>query len=250
MTQKFVILQTLKKLLSESNLTYSKLGKLLKLSEPTVKRILNGKTTLGIERLEEILKILGVDFLQFAQLIAMDTDAELKQLTLSQERILSNNEKLLAFFYLLLRGYSIKQISQRYHFSEKEAFTMALSLEKAKLIEVHPNNRIKILVSRFVQWRTGGPLELKFRTANQAHFINNAFTGPNEIFRFISVLLPEKSISEFNERFLRLFDEIRENSSLREARNPTSNRPYTLLLAGREYIPEFIKKYSKGNEYT
>ncbi len=247
MTQKHTILQILKRLLSESGITYAELARKLKVSEISVKRMLNGKTALDIERMEKILKILGVDFLHFAQQLTLDSEMNLKQLSVAQEMLLAKNEKLLAFFYLLLRGYSFAQICQRYEFSEREAFALALKLEKAQLLEVHPNNRVKLLVSRFVQWRERGPLEQKFRTTNQANFLRDSFNEANDIFRFVTVLLPEKSLSEFIDQFNRLLHEMRETSTMREVRDPKLNRPFTLLIAGREFIPEFIKRYLKNS---
>ncbi|MFM8342711.1 MAG: hypothetical protein ACKN9F_10910, partial [Methylomonas sp.] len=56
-------------------------------SEITIVRILNGKTALGIERLELILKLLGTDFFQFVQELSIATEVHLEQLTEAQEKI-------------------------------------------------------------------------------------------------------------------------------------------------------------------
>ena len=243
MTQSHTLLKIIKRLLLQQQVTYSQLAIKLKVSEITVKRMLNGNTSLDIKRLEKIFKVLGVDFLDVAQLLTIETEKVAKQLTENQEMQLSQNNKLLAFFYLLMKGYSFQQICSKYDFSEKEAFSFANSLEKLKIIEVHPNNHIKILVSRFVKWRTQGPLEKKFRTENQAQFLNGTFDGPQDLVQFLTVLLPEKVLLDFKYQFTRLIEEMREASSMREVRDPNLSKPFTLLLAGREFVPMFIEKY-------
>lgn len=119
-------------MLHEKEITYSQLAKKLELSEITIVRILNGKTALDIESLELILKLLGTDFFQFVQELSIATEVHLVQLTEAQEKILAKNEKLLALFYLLLRGHSLNQICHSYDFSENEAFRLALKLEEAR----------------------------------------------------------------------------------------------------------------------
>lgn len=243
MTQKYTILRILKRLLSENQITYSQLAKQMRISEVSIKRMLNGKTSLDVDRMEVILKIIGIDFLNFAEQLTLESELNLKQLSENQEKSLAKNEKLLAFFYLVLRGHSFEQIAKRYSFSEKEVLTYALKLEKEKILELHPKNRIKLLVSRYVQWRENGPLEQKFRSKNQNQFLNSRFKDPNTIFRFATILLPEKSIANFIEQFNRLIEEMRETSTMREVRDPKLNRPFTLFIAGREYIPEFINQF-------
>jgi len=245
MTQSHTILRIIKRLLLQRQITYSQLAKNLKVSEISVKRMLNGNTSMSIDRLEKIFKLLGIDFLDLAQLLTTETDKLTNQLTERQEMQLAQNGKLLAFLYLLMKGYNFKQICQRYDYTENEALLFANKLEKLKILELHPNNHVKLLVSKMVQWRKQGPLEKKFRADHQAHFLGGTFDGPNDIIHFLTVLLPERTLHDFKHQFVRLIEEMRETSSMKEVRDPNLSRPFTLLLAGRDFVPPFIEKYRR-----
>ena len=46
-----------------------------------------------------------------------------------------------------------------YQFTEREALQYLIRLDRLKVIELQPGNRVRLLVSRHFSWRPGGPVQ-------------------------------------------------------------------------------------------
>ena len=97
------IIETLKQYLKAKGITYKQLAEEIELSEASVKRLFS-KQTFSLSRLEDVCRILDIDFYD---LVLMDKERSrktLKKLTIEQEQILVNDEKLLIFLYFFIHG--------------------------------------------------------------------------------------------------------------------------------------------------
>ncbi len=157
MNQTKQLIITLKKVLKAKDITYKNLSKEMGLSEATIKRMFS-KKSFSLVRLEEICNTIDLDFYELAKIAKKSSETKEKILTIEQEKVLAENQKLLTFFYFLLNGWSVPLVIEEYKYSEKETTEMLLKLDQIGLIELHPNNRIKLLVSTNVFWNSDGPL--------------------------------------------------------------------------------------------
>src|SRR5438552_3687087 len=84
-------------------LNSSRLGRGIRLSEPSVKRILS-RATLNLHRLEQICGALDVSIHEVTRLAAEQSTESAELLTLEQETALAGDANLFACFYLLANG--------------------------------------------------------------------------------------------------------------------------------------------------
>ena len=186
------IIQTLKKLLRSKGVTYSRLAKVLELSEASVKRIFS-EETFSLDRLGKICNVLGITIHDLANLANKNGRENIYCYTLEQERFFCNNLSCLAFFDMLLNLGSVKNIQKKFKVSQKKISFYLSSLEKLGLIERHPYDRVKLLVSNNVQWIRNGPLRKKLFDLAKAEFLNNEFDEKNSFYKFITAQISKST---------------------------------------------------------
>jgi DNA-binding Xre family transcriptional regulator len=145
------LVETLKQYLKAKDITYKQLAKEMELSEASVKRLFS-KHTFSLSRLEDVCRILDIDFYDLVLMDKERSRKNLKKLTTEQEQVLLNNEKLLIFLYFLINGWTVALIIEGYDYSEVEAVQMLSKLEKMEILELHPNNHVRMLISKNEFW--------------------------------------------------------------------------------------------------
>lgn len=141
-------------------ITQADIAKELDVSIGTIKRWYSGKgfTVSSIQQLSEYLGI------SLSQLFAeIENEKETFEYTLKQEKILAQKPELLVFFDHLLRGKSIKQIQNLFNIKNQKTDQILLALDKVGLIELHENNKVKLLRKGEPVWKKDGPLSKKFK---------------------------------------------------------------------------------------
>lgn len=173
MTQTSGLVQELKKQLKLRGITYRQLAEELSLSESAVKQMFaSGNMTLA--RLDRLCEILG---LSISDLVSL-TDAnaqQLQSLTAEQETELIDDPKLLLVAYCLVNHWSFDDITHRYSISEVEGIRYLARLDRMKLIELLPGNRVKPLIASNFNWQKNGPIERYFRQEVQHQFFHSDF---------------------------------------------------------------------------
>jgi hypothetical protein len=77
-----------------------------------------------------------------------------------------------------------EEIVRDYKFSEREAQQHLVRLDRLKVIELQPGNRVRLLVSRHFSWRPGGPVQKHIHQKMLREFFASAFAGGQEEFFF------------------------------------------------------------------
>jgi len=239
------LLTTLKKYLKAQGITYRQLAEELELSEASVKRLFS-EQSFSLKRLEEICKYLDIDFYDLARMSKEREEGISKVLTIEQERSLANNPKLLAFLYLLISGWSLPLIKTGYEISELELSKILLKLDQLGLIELHPHNKVRLLVSKNVFWRKDGPIWNLYKKRVQDEFLDYAFDSPNERLVFLPGKLSDASqkiILKQVDKLIKQFNELAEM----DASLPLTGRSSTgLLVAFRPWVLSLISNLKKS----
>ena len=209
MAQVSLLVTELKRYLKSQGVTYAQLGKQLKLSESSVKRLF-ALDSFSLQRLEQTLNVLG---LEIADLVAMMNEHRefLTELTPEQEDALLADPKLLLMMYLLINGWPLAAITATFAIDEAEAERLLIRLHRARIIELLPFNRVKLLTARNFTWRKDGPVQKFFAREVQREFLDSAFSGPGEHLRFVAGLLSRTSLAQLQQsidRLTREFDEL------------------------------------------
>ena len=173
MTQSSGIIKELKSQLKVHRVTYRDLAQELGLSESAVKQMFaSGNMTLT--RLDRICEILGYDL---GALVQMTDDAgkQLQSLSIEQENELISDSKLLLVAYCIVNHWTFAEILDRYELTEVEGIRYLVRLDRMKLIELLPGNRVKPLISSNFNWQPDGPIESYFQKEVQGPFFNSDF---------------------------------------------------------------------------
>jgi hypothetical protein len=219
----------LKKSVRARGLTYAELGRRLRLSESSVKRMFS-RGTFTLARIEEVLAAVELDLYEVARM-SRGAAAGPAELTHEQELGLARDERLLAVFWLVLNGWNFEEILGAFSVTRTE-LTMAFArLEKLKLIEWGPRERARLLVARDFVWRPGGPAKKAYARRAMAEFLHARFDAPLEMLRFESRELSAESAATLKSKLERLVTEFKELAEADSAL-PSGRRVAFALLAG------------------
>jgi len=219
MSQTRRIHDEMKRSLREAGLTYADVARGLELSEASVKRLF-ARASLSLRRLERVGELAGVSLVDLVE--RMESDREyLTRLTDEQERALVANPKLLLLTYLVLNGAGPFEVCDEYRVRRSEAQRLLVKLDRLRIIELRPFNRIKLLTASNFSWRKDGPVQRLFREQVQDEFLDADFDGPAEALRFVSGSLSAANRAQLCralDRLAREFEEaVRQDQALPRA---------------------------------
>lgn len=172
------LLGTLKRYLKVKGMTYRMLADEMQLSEAAVKRMFS-KKAFSLVRLEQVCSVLDIDFYDLVVMDRQRNRSAAESLTREQEEVLERNEKLGFLLYFLSNGWSVEQVTEEFEYSEPEVVRMLGTLEELGLLEVHPNNRIKLLASANAYWQVAGSIRKEIHQAFVTDFLEDSFNHPS-----------------------------------------------------------------------
>ena len=224
------LLETLKKYLTAKGITYKQLAHEMGLSEASIKRLFS-KKTFSLVRLEEVCRVLDIDFYDLVLMDRKGSAKSTKVLSTEQERFLLNDRKLLIFLYFLVNGWSVSLIKEQYDYSTTEAVRMLAKLERLGLLERHPNDRVRMHISKNIFWQTNGPLWQAYHTLFIEDFMDDPFSRPNERFMFSPGQFSEASLRIIQKKIDNLIKEYNQLAEMDSAL-PLEDRHSTGLFIG------------------
>lgn len=179
MSQSSRLVKVIKQELKARQISYRDLAEQLQLSESAVKQMFSaGNFTL--KRLDALCDILSLEFAELAKL-ACDNHSALEGLTIEQEERLVSDPVLLLVTYCVVNGWRFEEILKRYRVSETQCVQKLAELDRMRLAELLPGNRIRALIGINFRWQPNGPIEQFFRREVQDQFFDNAFDTPDAI---------------------------------------------------------------------
>lgn len=240
MSETAQLIAIIKKKLKGQGMTYRDLARALAISEPSVKRILSsGRLT--ISRLSEISNLLGYTLAELTK-EAISERPRLFMLTEKQEREVVSEPKLLIVAVCALNHWTIAEIVEYYSLTKEECIKYLLRLDKLRIIDLLPNNRIRINVARDFDWLPLGPINQYFQTRGINDFLKSNFTQEDESMAFVHGMFSDHARAQIQNELRRLrqkFAELHEDS----LSVPLDKRSgIGILLATRKWEPADFKK--------
>lgn len=221
MPQLASLVDELKRHLRKQGITYLQIAKHLRMSESNVKRMFS-RQSFSARRLETICNLAGLEIADLVELMNQRREY-LTELTPEQEDALLRDPKLLLLTYLLLNGWRLDEVTQHFMIDPPELDRLLIQLHRAKIIELLPFNRFKLLTARNFSWRKDGPVQRLFSQLVQHEFFASRFDGPGDQLRFVAGLLSPASLAQVKQsidRLAREFDEL----NRRDAALPIAER--------------------------
>ncbi|HKT73025.1 MAG TPA: helix-turn-helix transcriptional regulator [Steroidobacteraceae bacterium] len=194
MADRDLIVTELKRALRESDVTYAEVARKLGLSLASVKRLFStGDFTL--QRVDAICDLIGVRLAEILER-AHERSAPEKQLTVGQEQQIVADPKLFFVTWLVLNRTPFEEIVRDYRFGERDVLGYFIKLDRLKVIELQPGNRVRLLVNRQFSWRAGGPVQKYVHQKLLREFFASHFSGPQDEFFFHGRAVTENALSQ------------------------------------------------------
>jgi DNA-binding Xre family transcriptional regulator len=239
MARTAALIDALKRELKARAITYGALARHLAMSEASVKRMFARKE-FTLSRLDRICELAGIEFSDLVR-GASSGDAVILQLTYEQEREFVADHRLMLVALCTLNHWSFEDIVAAYGIAPAQCIQLLARLDRLKFIELLPNNRVRLLVSRAFSWIPDGPIQRFFKEQAQ-DFFRSRFDGENELLLLANGALSRRSLSAL---LARLRKTAAEFSAMRgdDAGLPARERaPVTLLLAVRPWEPDVLRR--------
>ncbi|MFK8014129.1 MAG: helix-turn-helix domain-containing protein [Gammaproteobacteria bacterium] len=233
MTTSAKVVATLKAQLKQRGMTYRELAQRLDLSESAIKHMFS-TGNLSLKRLDDICGVLELGLGDLVN-IAQASDPRIETLSPELEAQLVADIRLLLVAYCLVNYWTVDEILARYRISPSQGMRLLTKLDRMKLIELQPGNRVRLLIANNFQWQKNGAIEQYFRRHVQAEFFDSDFTEDGALRIAKNAMLSIKSQRVLNQR-LQAIGEQFDEASRDERRLPARERDgVTMVLAIRNW---------------
>nr|WP_282452960.1 DUF6471 domain-containing protein [Lysobacter sp. CAU 1642] len=206
------MVEALKRRLRQEGLTYAQLGERIGLSEPSVKRLFS-RGRFSLQQLLACCSALDIELGALCQ-SRQARAAELRELSVSQEKALAADPRLLLCFHLLVQGWTLSDMARQYGFRGTDRTLLLARLDQLGLIELLPQDRIRLRVPRDFRWRTQGPVRRRYGAAVLQEFLLDRFQGERALLRFEVRELSEASLQVVRRKMEKLAQEVSELAEL------------------------------------
>lgn len=208
MPQTAPLIDTLKQALKNHRITYAEIARRLNMSEANVKRMFASRR-FSLDRLEDICALMQLELTDLFQLYEASRQ-RIDHLSAEQEKELVANTKLLLVAVSVRNRLSFDDIVDHYNISETECIHHLAKLDKLKIIDLLPNNRIKLRIDDAFRWLPGGPIDRFFEQQIKNQFLKSRFNGEMEQRLFLFGLLSDTSVQILQNKIQALSKEFTE----------------------------------------
>jgi transcriptional regulator with XRE-family HTH domain len=208
MTQANALVDTLKQALKQHGLTYARVAQHLGMSEANVKRMFATRR-FTLERLEAFCRLMQMELTDLFQLYE-ESRQHISQLTEEQEQELVSDAQLLLVAVSVRNRLSFDDIVHNYRISKTDCIRYLARLDKLKIIDLLPNNRIKLRIDEHFRWLPNGPIDRFFETQIKNQFLKSRFGGELEQRLFLFGLLGDASVEVMLKKMQALSKEFTE----------------------------------------
>jgi hypothetical protein len=194
-----------------------------------------------IDRLVQISNIVGFTLAELSKLADVE-QPRLNTLTEKQESEVVSDSKLLIVAVCALNHWTMEEITELYNITKPECIKYLLKLSSLRIIDLLPNNRIRIIVARDFDWLPFGPIRRYFIEHGMQDFLTSDFSVEGETMTFVHGMFTDQALAQIQDEMRRIrkkFAELHEESLAA----PLSKRSGVgFLMALRGWEPIVFKK--------
>lgn len=233
------LIDVLRRELKARHITYHMIAERIALSESSIKRMFSTRS-LTLHRLDEILDASGIS-LQDLTLRSYE-ESLIDELSYEQEEELIRDPKKFIVAVSALNYLTLEQIVEIYAISHADVLAYLVRLDHLGILELNPNNKIKLLISRTFRWIPNGPIQRFHRRESFADFLDTTFDGKHEQMQFVSVMLSRQSSATFLTRLKQLARDISDQHHLDAILPFDEKHRMSFLLSARPWIPNYFQE--------
>ncbi|MEH6824262.1 MAG: helix-turn-helix transcriptional regulator [Motiliproteus sp.] len=241
--QTHALIATLKRQLKASGKTYRDIATLLGLSEASIKRLFR-EGELSLPRLEKICDAIGLELPELIQLMAQQQQT-LTALSREQEQYIVDDTILLLVAICCINGFKYQEILDQYTFSDSTLIQKLAALDRLNIIELLPNNRIKLCIAPNFNWLANGPIQSFFHSRIKEEFFQASFAKSSDKLLVSNGLISTRSNAELQKRMQKLINEFTLHSRTDAALPISERHGTTLVVALRQWQSSLFKAHHK-----
>lgn len=243
MAQVGPLIDTLKRELKAQGKTYVDVAETLQLSEASVKRLFAEKN-FTLNRLETVCGMLNLELSELVQKMSKEQH-QLTQLERDQEKEIASDLILLLITVSVISGMTFNDILSAYDITEAECIQKLAKLDRLKIIDLLPGNRVKLLIAPNFHWLPNGPIQQFFQEKVEQDFFSSRFDKKNEKLIVTNAILTEASNAQLQKKMERLAAEFNELMQEDHAAPNDKKHGTTMVLAIRQWHYSLFKKILK-----
>jgi DNA-binding Xre family transcriptional regulator len=244
MTTSSRIIDTLKRQLKVRGITYLVLAERLNLSESAVKHMFSSGN-FSLRRLDDVCAVLEIDIGDLVN-ISESFEQKIEQLSEDNEREIVTDIRLLLVAYCLINYWSFDEIIERYDISPEAGLKYLRKLDRMKVIELQPGDRVRLLIANNFSWRKNGAIEKFFRSRVQSEFFSHHFQDDDSIRIVKNGMLTRKSQLQLIEK-LKSMGELFDDTTWDERKlSATERSGTTMVLAIRHWFFEGFRHLERS----
>ena len=162
----------------------------------------------------------------------------IEELTADHERELVADIRLLLLTYCLINFWTFDEILERYDIERSDGLKYLRRLDRMKIIELQPGDRVRLLIANNFSWRKNGAIEQFFNRHVQTEFFKHGFADDQSVRIVKNGMLSYKSQRQLIEK-LKAMGALFDDTSWEERRLPAGDRHGTsMVLAIRHWFFE------------
>ena len=181
------LLLQLKAELKAAGVTYATVAERLGMAESSVKRMFSKDGDMPVSRIDDICRIINLDFADLARRVA-DTQPLMLELTLAQEKAVVADRNLLIVAICVISQMPADEILATYDISEPKLIRALTRLDKIGIIDLRPGNRYRLKVAKGFRWLPHGPVMDFFRKEVLHDYFAGGFDGESEMLMVVLAL--------------------------------------------------------------
>jgi DNA-binding Xre family transcriptional regulator len=241
MAQSAVLVAALKQQLKARGKTYADVARFLGLSEASVKRLFaSGQFTL--ERLDKILEMLEMDIGDLVEAVHRDR-RQMECLTSEQEAQIAGDLALLLVAVSVINGFTFSDLLEQYKLDQHQLVQKLAQLDRLKMIDLQPGNRIKLRIAPNFRWLANGPIQRFFLEKVERDFFDSRFDRDTEkllVFNCLCSSHTNREIQQRMESFVHDISALVKKDRLLPLQQRHGN---TLVLALRQWHAALFRDY-------
>ncbi len=246
MTQTHALIASLKKALRSQRLTYADVARYLNMSEANVKRMFATKR-FSLDRIEQICHLMQMELSDLFHLYE-ESRQRINRLTETQEKELVANTRLLLVAVCVRNRLSFDDIISNYRISRSECIRYLAKLDKLKIIDLLPENRIKLRIDDGFSWIKNGPIEAFYEQQIQSDFLKSRFNDEHAERKFLFALLSDTSIQVVLKKINALASEFAELHGQDATLSLANRRSIGLMVAMRPWELQAFRPLQKKSD--
>lgn len=245
MSQSKELVQALKRALKVQGKTYADVATVLNLSQASVKRLF-ATADFSLVRIEAILTFLD---LEFGELVTQMQKArqQVERLTAEQEAQIAADTDLLIVAVSVINGFTFQDLKQHYRLQDHQLVQKLAQLDRLKMLDLLPGNRIKLRLAQNFRWRKNGPIQTFFLQRIAQEFFDTQFDRQNEKLLVVNTVVSAATNAEVQAKMEVFVNEV--SALMQKDRHLPIDQRHgnTLVLALRQWQASVFQQQLKGS---